>query len=481
VVARERRWLLALAVAAYLAAICCVRPQATAGAPSRDFEAYYAAGATWARGGDPYSRDIWPIERTLPGVDARRAEVLPFVNPPPLLPALALYARLPFAAATIAWDATLAIALLLLIGALLVVARRARDAWAWASALLLALSFGPISSDLALGQFALIAVAAIAVASAASFRGRLTSAAVATTIAALQPTLAPVLLAWSRTRRAVFAQILAAIALLAAWAFVARAGNVPSPLGYARLLRAHGAAEGLSLVQFAPAAVAHGLGASVVPAAVIGWIVMLLALAAACAIAWIRRDDPIAVLCGWCALAPLALPFFHEHDFALLLVPGLLLLARRPAGPIAMWTLGAVLLVGVDWLGIAMRLDGIEQSLLLLVALAAAIVAFAELAPTRVLLALLPIAACVIILANLPPLPVWPDDAGAFSIPPDAAIAAVWHAEQLASGMFATQPAASLFRLLPLAGAGILAWLSARRPPVGWDSKRSWSARAAIR
>ena len=89
--ARDRRW-------RALAATCL--PSAAAAGPfARDFEAYYAAGATWNAGGDPWSRDVWRVERTIPGVDATRDELLPFVGPAASLPLWSLLARLPFGVA----------------------------------------------------------------------------------------------------------------------------------------------------------------------------------------------------------------------------------------------------------------------------------------------------------------------------------------------------------------------------------------------
>ena len=52
----------------------------------RDFESYWAAGSAWSAGDDPYSRQIWRAERLVPGVNANREELLPFVGPPFGLP-----------------------------------------------------------------------------------------------------------------------------------------------------------------------------------------------------------------------------------------------------------------------------------------------------------------------------------------------------------------------------------------------------------
>ena len=71
-----------------------MRPVGTPGPLLRDFEAYYAAGATWALGGDPYGREVWRVERRVPGVDASHEELLPFVGPPFSLPLWRSFAAL---------------------------------------------------------------------------------------------------------------------------------------------------------------------------------------------------------------------------------------------------------------------------------------------------------------------------------------------------------------------------------------------------
>src|SRR5579872_894883 len=77
----------------------------------RDFEAYYAAGTVWDEGGDPYSRAIWNVEKTLPGVGKSRFEALPFVAPPAVLPLLGALAKVPFELAIVLWRTVLALAI----------------------------------------------------------------------------------------------------------------------------------------------------------------------------------------------------------------------------------------------------------------------------------------------------------------------------------------------------------------------------------
>lgn len=477
------RALLVVALLAYLVAVLWLRPHPTPGPPLRDFEAYYAAGAIWNAGGDPYARDIWNAERSIPGVDSARNELLPFVNPPVLLPALSLYARLPFETAALAWSIMLALILLGCLGALLAIVGRARDPSAWLAIVLIALAFGPISSDLALGQFAIVGVAAVAIASLGLVRSQRLLSSLATFVAGLQPTFAPVLIAWSRNRRNLVVQVAAGAVFLAVWAWLARGGNVPDVRSYLDIVREHGAAEGWTLIQFTPGAIAHGLGASDVLAAALQWGASLIALAAAGSVAWYRRDDPLAVLGAFCALTPLAFPFFHEHDFGLLLIPAFFVLTRANASG-RRYALCALLLVGVDWLGIAQRPDGVAQTLLLALALTAAALALTGGARARdfapLALGLLAIAA-VGAIARGHALPIWPDAMGPFSIAQNASVAQVWHAEQLATGMFAPNALSALLRVLPLIGAGLFAWLSGRSPQFVRDSKTPSTGRVVAR
>src|SRR6185312_6468710 len=78
------------------------------GAIMPDFSAYYSAGRYWAHGGNPYSRGIWSVEKTLPGVNAGREELLPFVGPPLSLPLWAAFGELPYPVAATIWGVIVA-------------------------------------------------------------------------------------------------------------------------------------------------------------------------------------------------------------------------------------------------------------------------------------------------------------------------------------------------------------------------------------
>ena len=462
-----KRWSIAVALLAYLVAVVFCRPHPTPGPQLRDFEAYYAAGVTWNEGVDPYSTAIWSAERAIPDVNAQRDELLPYINPPVLLPALSLYARLPYGTAAVAWSVMLGLALLLLVGALLALAGRAGEPWTWAALVVAALAFGPISSDLSLGQFALIGVAAVAVASLGFTRDEHTRPAIATLVAGLAPTFAFVLLSWMRNWRNVVAAAAGLSAFAIAWGWLRHDGNVPTLTRYVQLLSAHGAAEGFSLIQFTTAAIAHGLGARDTFAVGLQCMAIGLALIAALAIAWYRRATPLAVFAAACALTPLALPFFHEHDFALLFIPAFLALAYSTTRGARLVALLALLLVGVDWLGVAQRPDGVVQTLLVALALTAAAFGLTGIRHARELVPLACAAIAIVVVGALArghALPIWPDAMGSIQLARDATVAQTWHAEQVASGMLVPNALAAVLRTLPLIGAALLAYLSARLP-----------------
>ncbi|MDQ2992832.1 MAG: glycosyltransferase 87 family protein [Candidatus Eremiobacteraeota bacterium] len=466
---------LAVAVLAYALAVLAFRPHRTPGPALRDFEAYYAAGVAFDQGEDPYGRAIWRYERTLPGVDERREGLLPFVNPPPLLLALGLLARMPFGAAAALWESLLVLAL----GALLIaVAALAgvRDAFGRIALVPFALAFGPISSDLALGQFALFAVAALAIGAWALASGRSLAGGASAYLAAMQPTLALPLVAFARSWRALHALVASAAVFALGWIVLAAQAPVAAPLTYFAVLRAHDAAERFALIQYAPSSIVYGLGAGTAIATACGIAIALGAL-----LVWLLatlrlRLAPLASFLLACTLLPFVVPFFHEHDFALLAIPALYVL-RRTTSPLAraIATAGA-LLCAIDWLGLAQRPDGWIQSLLLACAFFAAAIAASGVRIDRSLV--VPFGAiagalliCVLV-AQSHPAPVWPD---AMALPlhalPNATAAEIWHTEQAAAHMFDFDAFHALLRALPLLGCAALAWATIRLPKAPSDSR----------
>jgi hypothetical protein len=432
-----------------------LRPASTPGPPLRDFEAYWAAGSAWNAHLDPYERGIWRFERTTGGVDARRDELLPFIGPPATLPAWSVLARFSYARSVWLWETGLAACL---IGLVLVVMRGSGKCVTpslLGAMLLLALAFGPITSDLALGQTALVAFCAAASATLLADTS-LPAAGVATCFAFAQPNAALGLASQLGRNRITLAL---AIAIVVTFAVGALARGWSWPIDYARALAAHGAAERFVAIQFTPLSLAYGFGAVPRVAAVAAAVVAALAIAAAIALA-VRVPERFARFSGFSTLVPFVAGFFHEHDFVLAYAAAGWCAIRTGGTTRAMALIGT-LFVAIDWLGLAQRPTGIVQSSLLAVA---ALAAFLALGEPRELFAMLRAAvvpavcfAAAAWLARHHPVPIWPDALGQFRAAAAVPIATVWAQEQRAAGLLHPSPVWSLLRTLPLLGCALLA------------------------
>jgi len=387
-------------------------------------------------------------------VRAQRDELLPYVGPAAALPLFGALARLPFATAERVWSGLLVAALstLVLVALALV---RTRSVRALLAAFALALTAGPVTSALGLGQSALLAAGGIALALWALERDDVATAALGALLAAVQPNLALALAARLRDRRALTAIALAlgAFALLTGWAS-------PDLAGYLRVLSRHGAAERFDAIQYTPGAIAWSLGAPASLANALGLLCAVLAPAALVAVIVRTRAGALESTLLALAALPFAVPFFHEHDFAIELLP-LLVLARTTRGPLRACTGVALTLILTDAFGLAQR-PGAQLAILAQgLAVAAAFVALgrervraADLAPvaTLALLALLAVP-----LARSAPAPVWPDALGAsYRAPAGADAGALWADEQRAAGLDARRPQWGALRALPLLGCLIL-------------------------
>ncbi|HEV3088395.1 MAG TPA: glycosyltransferase 87 family protein, partial [Candidatus Elarobacter sp.] len=453
-----------------------------------------AAGATWNAGGDPWSRDIWRVERTIEGVDPAHDELLPYVGPAAALPLYGALAHLPFALAVRVWTVLLMLALAALALCALALARvhaqrRAQVDLAvagipaqagaqhaltrlWAQlrtpyilaalgAVLFALASGAATSALALGQVALLSAAGIAAALVAYDRKAIVAGALGTLIAGLQPNLALALIARIRDRAALVSAALGALAF-ASLTFAA-GGGVQGFIAYVHVLREHGNAERFVTIQHTPAAVAYAFGAPENVAAAIGIGCALIAIAAVVALTLAARLDSRSGTLLAIAALPLAVPFFHEHDFVVELIP-LIVLAAVTRGAERGWAGVAAALVLVDWLDLAQRPAAAGQIVALGVAVAFAFVALgrgaratrADLAPFAAVAIL---ACCAVPLARAFPAPTWPDMLpSAYRAPADANASAVWADEQRAAGLDARSAVWGALRTLPLTGCMLLAF-----------------------
>jgi len=448
------RVLLGIAFAAIALALFALRPSPTPGPALRDFEAYWSAGAAHDAGADPYGTAIWAAERRVPGVDASRDEILPFVGPPAALPLWGLLARLPYAQAAAIWSALLALSLAALVAAA-VLGAGARGATAFLAALALALGCGPITSALALGQIALPAFAGACI-FALLAQSSLALAIPAAALALLQPNAALGLL--SQIGRKPAAAGLAAAAALA-YAAGAFAAGWAWPLAYARMLAAHLRAERFDAIQFTPASIAFGLGATHGAAAVAAWVLAPAAVAAAVALAR-RARDPFARFAAFSALSPFVASFFHEHDLVVAFA-ATVWTALHARGSTRALALAGTLLVCIDWLGLAQRPTGIAQSACLAIAAACAFVALGGAGDLRWLTAAgagvaLTFSGAARAAADRP-MPVWPDAIRGYAAPAHTAIAQIWSAEQDAAGLHAAVPLWAILRALSLLGCALLA------------------------
>ncbi len=443
-----------------LLAFTLFRPAATGGPIERDFEAYYAAGATLDAGGDPYSRAIWTAEARTPGVQSKRTELLPFVGPPATLPFWALLAHAPYPFALALWTLILLCAYLVVLVCALWLTGVPRDPLTCAGAAGVALAAAPMLSDLALGQAALISAAAVAAALVA-YRARwLPGAFVATLLAAAQPNLALALVGRMRSTWDTGVAVLAGLAF--AGLALAAGGGLAGAFGYIRRLRAHGDAERFVTIQHTPAAIAFALHATPPIAAAVGIAVAVVAIAATVGVILGERLDATTATLVCCATLPLAAPFFHEHDFVLEVLP-VLVLGLRARGRARSLAAAAGVLILVDWFGLAQRHAAQGQILALGFTVAAGFIGLGGMRPRGasqlsgiLLLALL--AALAAPLGHAHPAPTWPDALPDFyQANPAADASGVWADEQRAAGLNAVDPVWGALRSLPLIGCALLA------------------------
>lgn len=439
-----------------------VRPSGSPGVAMRDFEAFYGAGLTSNRGEDPYSRAIWKSERTIPGIDGSHDETLPFVGPPAGLPLWRALARLPFDVAGRIWGAILAGALLIVVFGSLSLVGAPRTAFTVLGAAMLAASFGPLISDVALGQIALISAAGI-VATLLLLRTRAWRASALTSaVAALQPSLVLPLFARIGDLRAFVGLALGAVLFLCCMLAYDGFGGL---MQYVHLLSLHGAAEASTVIQITPASVARGFGAPPQDTHLIAAASALFAIAAV-ALASSRVHDPVVRVCiASCAL-PFAIPFVHEHDLVLVLLPAIYC-AIRARGAVLAFSAIAVTACGVDWLGLGQRPNGEVQSVILAVACALAFALTAKLQSESFAGLIVPfVVAAVAIVAHGHPVPVWPDTLPPhWQPPPSATIGEVWALEQSVAGLTVKQPVWSALRalvLLSVALVGVATYLVGR-------------------
>jgi hypothetical protein len=450
-------------VATLVVAVCLVaaaflsKPAATAGPALRDFESYYAAGATWLYHGDPYGREVWRTERTIPGVDTTHQELLPFVGPPFGLPLWAAISRLAWGAASGLWSVVLGLSLAAIAFGSLKLAKERIDLVDAIAVFAFAAGFGPLTSGLALGQVAVVSCAAIVLTPLVLGSPTAFAATASALIAALQPNLAIVLAARAAGRRAWIAFCFALV--LAAGGSALALSQYGGLIHYLDVLRVHAGSERFIAIQTTISSVARGLGASPQASGFTALAVAVAVIAIAAFQILSRRYAPDDRLALACAALPLALPFAHEHDFTIAFLP-IVLLVRRARG--VAWVAGTIagVTAGVDWLGLAQRPTGALETILLTAAAACACVVLARepLRPFHFAPLVVPAAvACAAIVATAHPLPTWPDGLPPhFQVPAALGAAEVWREEQIASGVAGLDPWWAMLRALSLAACAMV-------------------------
>ncbi|HEV7180202.1 MAG TPA: glycosyltransferase 87 family protein, partial [Candidatus Baltobacteraceae bacterium] len=450
---------LAAIAAAFIAiAFGAFRAPSEPGVFMRDFEAYYSAGRAFDAGADAYSPQLLTFERAVPGVDAHRQELLPFIGAPPTLPFWGLLARFDYVTSARIWMVCLSASLALLLACTAGLCGVRALSLDGAILVLCALAFVPVTSDFVLGQPALVAYAAAAVAVFASARS-VPVTALAAVVGSLQPNVALASVVAAGRRRGLAAFLLAAGGL---YAIGAIAAGWAWPVAYFSALRAHGAAERFDVIQYAVPAISFGFGASQGQAAAVAAVIALAVLAVA-VVAIFRTRDTMQRFVIACAALPLLTGFVHEHDLVLLFIPALWAMRTADArrAPLAVLAFGFAAVNSMDF---AQQPGAAWQDLVLCAGALAAVLAWSPQQTPRHYAAAgcaLAVAAACAWIGTHHPAPIWPNDMSAFHISPGASSADMWRAEQLHTGLIRKEPAWALLRSIPLAGSIVLLLISA--------------------
>ncbi len=429
-------------------------PMRTSGPAMTDFSAYYAAGVEWMRGGDPYASSLWAVERGLPGADPQGG-LNPYVGPPLGLPLWAALAHLPYAVAVGLWGVVLIASIVVIV---LVPARVAGRALDRGDALALALygcACAPLIVGLAaLGQASLPAVACVALAIAAVARTNAGWTAVAAACAAtMKPNLAMPLVAALVSRR--IAGALAGAAVVWCALNIAVAGGVRNAFGYLVMLPQQTASERFYEYQFTPTAVLHGWGLTPAGAAGVGTAISVLAIAAVVVAVVAMRARPADGVLLACAAVPLVVPYVHDVDMAIVLLPAFVALYRARGG---MQSLASIALVALaaNTFGLARGPVGFALTLVGTTIAALAIVSLARVPRVTLRFAPFAVVALVCVLGAAAPksrMPAWPAD-----LPPgfmhglNAPASVIWQHEIGAIGLHAVDPWVALLRSIKLCG-----------------------------
>ncbi len=391
----------------------------------------------------------------LPAFQASRFELLPFVGPPSSLLLWAAFGAMTYADAAVVWSGVMvtSAALLMIIPARLALRRIGRaDA---VSLLLLALSYGPLVTGISVGQAALPAVAAVGVAILCAARRQWLPMAAATIAAGiLKPNDALVIAATARELAASLA--LASSAIISGLASLSVAHGIHGVTAYLEVLLNQWTSERLYAYQFTPASIAYGFGMASHAAATLGTIVSVAAMGVIVAAIRFTRASLVDGAAIACALFPFVLPFEHEPDMVIALLPALLVVFRASGWTWGIGAVGAVLLCAnpfaltQGWPGLVFVITMAGVASLQLAALAPIACKRARFVPLFVVPMLM---LGIGLFAPSNHLPLWPATLPAHvTVAPGASAAAVWRDELIASQLEKRLPWVSLLRTLTLCG-----------------------------
>ncbi len=313
-----------------------------------DARAYYCAATILREGGNPY--EAAPLR------DCERAAPAPYYRPPqrvtvpvPYPPyALAMFSpltSLPFADAVIVWWTLLALAIAAAAYALAAIVRTPfRIAWA---ALALAAGLTTFSS----GNVFPIGLAAVAFAALAVARQAYVWAAVAATLAMIEPHIGlPVVIALLVAVPAARFALGIGIALLAVLSFTT-AGVATTLQYFTAVVPAHALAEVSRDNQYSLSTILAAAGVSDAAAALAGTISYAIAIAIGVIVALrlaSRYVEPSALVLVPPAFALLGGSFVHTAEIAAAIPAALLLVTREQTR--AAWLLAALVLLAVPWM-----------------------------------------------------------------------------------------------------------------------------------
>jgi hypothetical protein len=419
-----------------------------------DFSAYYSAGKYWSLGGDPYGVGIWSIEKTLPGFHPSRLELLPFVGPPLSLLLWAAFGVIPYVDAAAIWAIVVigSAAMLMWIPAHL--AQRRLKRTDVLSLLLLALSSGPLVTGISVGQAALPAAAAVGLALLCATQRRWLLMLLAALVAGtLKPNDALAIAAVVREPAALLA--IAGSVVAATVASLPITHGIHGIVAYVHLLLSQGGSERLYAYQFASTSVAYGFGMAPRSAEILGSVLSVAALGAIVIAIRMTRANVVDGAAIACALFPFVVPFDHEPDMVIVLLPALLVVFRTHSWTWAIGAAGTVLLctdpfaLMQGWPGLIFAVAMAAVAALQLAALAPPQCKSIRFAP----FAIIPFVLAIGLFAPPNHLPLWPATLPAHvSVTPGASASATWHDELVASGLEIRLPWVSLARMLTLFG-----------------------------